>query len=104
MAQDIPYPLECRSDAPAWTLTLFSNGALYSRLGQTRDFSIAHETAADPGPWPHALTLLSDRDTAIVLLRPDGDAFSVDLLTQDRSLPVLFTATCHHSPAPQVVE
>ncbi|MEO0359145.1 MAG: hypothetical protein AAF386_12820, partial [Pseudomonadota bacterium] len=77
----------------------------FDTVGQTADlrlrskqvgFAIAHSVDASPGPWPRALTLVSDRDTAIALI--DGPGQGIVLLTQDRGLPVVFTGTCALRP------
>ncbi len=93
-AQAAWYPdLECKGKDPIWILSIWDTTAQFRFNEQTIDFDIVDTTIGQPGPWPIALTLLAPRDTAIVILRM-ADEFEVDILTQHRDLPVLFSGEC----------
>ncbi len=98
---DVPELLLCASNELNWTLSLFvsASTAELSVRGRTTAFDVVHDVSADPGPWPRAYTLLAQQDTAIALIEPTATPsdWSLILLTQDRGLPVVWTATCHPS-------
>lgn len=93
-AQSIPN-MTCTSPSPIWTLELLGDTATFAFADKTIQLDVMDQTQAEPGPWPVALTLLARHDTAIVVLRKtQTDRYSVDILTQRRNLPVLFTGQC----------
>lgn len=92
-AKDIPY-LTCKNDSPIWTLRLLGDTAQFLFAEKTIDFEVADTQIAQPGPWPIALTLLARGDTAIVILRPNENGFGIDILTQNRQLPILLSGSC----------
>ncbi len=85
--------LVCTGTNPIWTLEILGDTAQFRFADRTIDFDVMDKTHGQPGPWPIALTLVASRDTAIVLVRGPAP-FSVDILTQHRELPVLFSGTC----------
>ncbi len=90
---DIVPQMACTGTDPIWALDLLGNTAQFRFADRTIDLDVMAETPGQPGPWPVALTLVGRGDTAIVLVRGPAP-FTVDILTQHRDLPVLFTGTC----------
>lgn len=95
----------CAGALPGWTLTMDETAGT---LTTNRDVTmqIMDEAVADgPRDWPRALTLVGDRDTAIVLI--ENEACTVNhtdfpmqaqILTQRGTVPILLTGCCEPRP------
>lgn len=98
-AQDAIY--DCEGSSPKWVLTLLDNQAQFLFADRTIDFEIPQITVAEGQDDPLAYTLLSDADTAIVLLEEESciapgreASHEVQILTQRRGLPILLSGCC----------
>ncbi len=96
-AQDLQ--LFCTGDVLGWSLAL--DGAVAEMtIGTATQMEVVHETRAEGADWPRALTLIGERDTAIVILDPrqcaaDPDAaLSAQVLTQRGQSPIFLTGCC----------
>ncbi|MDJ0629071.1 MAG: hypothetical protein QNJ44_12505 [Rhodobacter sp.] len=86
----------CQGTAPAWTLTLDTPQARFEFPAPT-DMDVMNDIAAEGADWPRALTLIGERDTAIVLLEQEacgGAPFRAHILTQRGQTPILLTGCC----------
>ncbi|MEM6634862.1 MAG: hypothetical protein AAF667_03120 [Pseudomonadota bacterium] len=90
--------LTCEGEAPAWRLDL---NDVHARLTVEAplDMSVELSTDAMGRQWPKALTLVSTRDTAIVLLDKqqcgaEGADMSAMVLTQRGQTPILLAGCC----------
>ena len=96
-AQDLN--LSCSGAAFDWSLTLDGTAAELT-LGATTEMEVMHEARAEGAGWPRALTLIGDRDTAILILDPrqcaaDPEAsHTAHLLTQRGQSPIFLTGCC----------
>lgn len=86
--------LRCHSDDPDWVISFSQDMARFDYDGRGTDFDIVHQTNGLPGPWPIALTLIADRDTAIVIADQSDGQTTIDILTQRGTTPVLLTGKC----------
>ncbi|MCP5086367.1 MAG: hypothetical protein GY952_06145 [Rhodobacteraceae bacterium] len=77
--------------------------AMFSYLNKNIRFEVRLSTEAEGGAGPMAHTLISDFDTAILLVDEIPCSTGADMtgyvLTQDRDLPILLSGCC--SPAKQ---
>ena len=102
-AQALEADLACSGDAFAWRLEITGDSATLS-LGTNTRMDVMHEAIAEGQEWPRALTLIGDRDTAIVILEPrtcpgDPDAsHTAEVLTQRGQTPILLTGCCRAVP------
>jgi uncharacterized membrane protein len=97
-------PLQCSGSAPLWFLDLGDESAVLTRPDRSElHFNIPHRTAAEGRSSPQALSLIGDRDSAIVILRNQDcregadkpvTQVSVDILTQDKGRAILLTGCC----------
>ena len=86
--------LSCIGDG--WQLTIKGAVARLDYLMHTQ-MELMLTTPAERRDWPKALSLVGDRDTAIVIVdaRNCGDApLTAEVLTQRGQTPVLLTGCC----------
>ena len=94
-------PLACEGAAPDWTLTLAGPVAQLT-IEQPIDMTVPQSSVAEGADWPRALTLVGDRDTAIVILDEETCStaqvkdFPIEahILTQRGTTPILLTGCC----------
>lgn len=93
-------PLACEGNSPDWRLDLSGPVARFRFSGAT-EMEIPLRTRAEGRDWPRALTLIGERDTAIVVLHDRAcgiaqDSFPIEaqILTQRGQTPVLLTGCC----------
>lgn len=94
-------PLACEGDGPDWTMTLAGDMAKFS-LSDAKSFSIPQRSVAENRDWPKALTLIADRETAIVILNETTCSsdfvtnFPIEafVLTQRAETPVILRGCC----------
>jgi len=90
-------PMMCSGSDPQWQLLLDNTEGFFDFQGKQTQMEVADITKASNAETPIAYTLISDFDTAIVLIdaRACGaGAASATVLTQRRSLPVVLTTCC----------
>jgi hypothetical protein len=91
----------CYGSLPAWSLDIDSTRGTF-HLDRTVTMDIMHEALAEgQREWPRALTLVGERDTAIVLLEAETCMvnhtqfpFQAQVLTQKGTVPILLTGCC----------
>ncbi|MFV2052744.1 hypothetical protein [Aliiroseovarius sp. YM-037] len=94
-------PLACEGAAPDWTLTLAGPVAQLT-IERPIDMTVPQSSVAEGADWPRALTLVGDRDTAIVILDEEmcstahakGFPIEAHILTQRGTTPILLTGCC----------
>jgi len=89
-------PLSCGGEMPEWSLQIIDDTAQFDFQRQS-DMTIPQRTMAEGQDWPHALTLISRFDTAIVIIdqRQCGtDPYTAEVLTQRGETPILLTGCC----------
>lgn len=99
-ATDLP-PLACEGAAPDWTLTIAGPVARLT-IERPLDMTVPQSSVAEGADWPRALTLVGDRDTAIVILDEEACStahakdFPIEahILTQRGTTPILLTGCC----------
>lgn len=92
---------KCDGDQPDWTLTISGDDAQFS-LSPDTAFRVPQRTNAEGREWPKALTLISERDTAIVILNEStcssatmtGLPIEAFVLTQKGETPVILRGCC----------
>lgn len=107
LAEDRP-PLLCGGVEPSWSLEIDAEAALFTAPDAPQiDYIIRDVKQAEGRPWPRILTLLAERDTALVLVRPQScsDTMSdrefpwmIDMLTQRAGEAIAFTGCCRAAP------
>jgi len=97
MAQD---RFSCRGKAPDWALQVDEATAQFRFLSET-DMDVALSTNAEGQDWPRALTLIGDRDTAIVVIERETCSetapYRAHVMTQRGQTPILLTGCCEPS-------
>lgn len=89
-------PLVCTGSDPHWRLDLDAGVGVLDYLLRT-EMELMLTTVAEGQDGPRALTLVGERDTAIVLLhdRACGTAqVEAQILTQRGQTPILLTGCC----------
>ena len=96
--------LLCGGQTPFWSLEITGEAALFTAPDSADiTYAIRLVTPAEGLPWPRALTLVAEQDTAIAILRPEtcGDSavghalpWRVDVLTQRRAEAIMLTGCC----------
>ncbi|MEM9583148.1 MAG: hypothetical protein AAGA08_08535 [Pseudomonadota bacterium] len=94
-------PLSCEGHAPDWTLSLDHDEAQFI-FGKTIEMTIPQRTQVRGAEFPKALTLIAQRDTAIVILHQrqcDTEVvtaypYEVNILTQKGEEPVILRGCC----------
>ncbi|MEQ9693346.1 hypothetical protein [Shimia sp. SDUM112013] len=93
-------PFTCDGADPDWHLTLAGPMAQLRYLRNT-DFEIPQSTRAEGRDWPRAYTLVSEFDTAIIILNEARCTVSgaqwpitAHVLTQRGTTPILLTGCC----------
>lgn len=94
-------PLSCEGNEPDWFLTLAGPEAQFRYDKRKTGFKIPQSNAAEGHDWPRAYTLVSDFDTAIVLINEAtcmlGNTSwpnAAHILTQRGQTPILLTGCC----------
>ena len=92
--------LMCDGNTPEWALTLDGSQARFTFPAPT-DMDIPHVARAENRDWPRSMTLIGDRDSAIVILdvARDGDAcvaatHTAQVLTQRGQTPIFLVGCC----------
>lgn len=94
-------PLTCDGHDPDWSLTI-AGPVAQMRSDRKTDFTIPQSSVAEgKTEWPRAYTLISDFDTAIVLVNEArcttdyGEwPITAHILTQRGQTPILLTGCC----------
>ncbi|WP_299350477.1 hypothetical protein [uncultured Shimia sp.] len=93
-------PLACDGEAPEWHLTLAGPVAQFDFV-RKNDFEVPQSNTAEGRDWPKAYTLISEFDTAIVLIdeascEVGGQTWPITahILTQRGQQPILLTGCC----------
>lgn len=83
----------CSGDG--WLLELWPPNARFTYPSQL-DFEIKNDIPASGADWPRAMTLIGDRDTAIVILDApvQGAPTRALVLTQRAGQPILLEGRC----------
>ncbi len=100
VADTLP-PLACEGDTPDWTMMLAGDAAQFS-LSEAKEFTIPQRSVAKDRDWPKALTLIAERETAIVILNETQCSsdyitnFPIEafVLTQQAETPVILRGCC----------
>lgn len=93
-------PLICEGHMPEWSLHITDDTAKFDFQRQS-DMTIPQRTTAEGRDWPHALTLISTFDTAIVIIdrqECETAAYTAQVLTQRGETPILLTGCCAAIP------
>ena len=95
----------CEGFAPDWRLEGPDDALTLTWLGETT-FSLRHSAHAEDGSPVTAMTLLADRDTALLITRAQSCRvrsanwpIAATLLTQRQQTPVVLTGCCLTEPA-----
>lgn len=91
---------ECSGTDPQWTISLNESVAEFS-FERTTEFTIPDTAIALGREWPRAMPLISDFDTAVVVLDQGicGDSnLRAHVLTQRGQTPILLTGCCEVTP------
>ncbi len=86
----------CVGANPRWTLEFDETSARFGFPADT-EMDVMNDIPAEGLAWPRAITLIGDRDTAIVLLEQEtcGDTpLRAHVLTQRGQTPILLTGCC----------
>ncbi len=90
----------CAGTDPGWRLRFDATQAEFS-FPATTQMDVMQQNQAEGRDWPRALTLVGDRDTAIVIVEPlacgsDGEQhpYRVLVLTQRGQTPILLAGCC----------
>jgi len=94
-------PMTCEGGNPDWTLSVTADSAQFS-FSEAKSFDIPQRTQANERDWPKALTLITEHETAIVILNEAQcsnetvtdypiEAF---ILTQRAQTPVILRGCC----------
>ena len=108
-AADQRPPLLCGGVEPSWSLDTGADQAVFTAPDVAQiDYAVPHVARAEGRAWPRVLTLLAQRDTALVILRPQrcSDTMSdndfdwmIDVLTQRRGEAIALTGCCRVRPS-----
>ena len=90
--------LTCSGDALNWRIALHDMQAKMTLI-DVADMDVMDDTAAMGQDWPRALTLVGDRNTAILILDPrncgvKATDYAATVLTQQGQTPILLTGCC----------
>lgn len=91
-AQDMAFICE----GEGWSLNISGSQARFDFPAPTV-MDIPHMATAEGADWPRAMTLIGDRDTAIVILHDricPGGTNEVQILTQRAQSPILLNGCC----------
>ena len=86
--------LTCRGEG--WDLDI-SGGFARLAFPQPTEMELVLDTPAEGKEWPRALTLLGDRDTAVLIVDRrmcETSEYSAELLTQRGQTPIFITGCC----------
>ncbi len=108
LAEERP-PLLCGGVEPFWSLDVNAEEAVFSAPDiEQIDYTIPHVAKAEGRSWPQVLTLLSQRDTALGIIRPQNCSdtmsdstfdWTIDVLTQRKGEAIALTGCCRLRPA-----
>lgn len=94
-------PLSCEGHDPDWFLTLAGPESQLHYDKRKTDFKVPQSNVAEGHDWPRAYTLVSDFDTAIVVVNEAschlGNTswpITAHILTQRGQTPILLTGCC----------
>ncbi len=88
----------CQGTAPDWVANISNEAAEFFYLNNNTSFEIPQFSVAEGGKAATAYTLISEFDTAILLIDPitceTGAPMTAYMMTQNRGLPILLSGCC----------